>query len=94
MSMLSFKLPDPVLHEVESVAQMQGMSKGALIREALGEYLQKRSNLNQIEEITKRHKAGKVSKKTTDWSDLYAKTRVKTSGSAAEEVRRMRLRGL
>lgn len=97
LQILSFKLPKPLFHKLESSAKFRGLSKGALIREAIGQYLEKdQSNEEEIARATEallKNKKIKTGKKI-DWDELRRQCSVPMDITPEEEVRLSRRRRL
>jgi predicted transcriptional regulator len=92
---LTVKLPQPLLEELDAAAKQGGVSKGALVRQALESFLKAKSSfLAKIEAITRAHKRNKIPRSKVNWDDIYAATRVPQPISPEEEVRRSRRRGM
>lgn len=97
LAILSFKLPKPLLHKLESSAKNRGLPKGALIREAISLYLEtKKNDEEQITRITLAYLKNKKIKGETkvDWERLRAKCASPMDISPEEEVLRSRRRRL
>lgn len=92
---LSIKLPQSLLQELDRAAAQEGTSKGALVRQALESFLKTKSGvLERIKAITRSHMLHKKSRTKVNWDDIYAATRVPQPISPEEEVRISRRRGL
>lgn len=92
---LSIKLPHPLLQELDNAATREGVSKGALVRQALEAFLKAQSGfVEKVEAITRAHMRHKKSRSKVNWDDIYAATRVPQPISPEEEVRTSRRRGL
>lgn len=92
---LTIKLPHPLLQELAAAASQSGVSKGALVRQALELFLKAKSGfIAKIEAITRAHKRNKKSHSKVNWDEIYAATRVPQPVSPEEEVRQSRRRGL
>lgn len=92
---LTIKLPQTLLQELDAAASQSGVSKGALIREALESFLKAKSGfIAKIKAITRSHQRHKKSRSKVNWDDIYAATRIPQPVSPEEEVRISRRRGL
>lgn len=92
---LSIKLPHPLLEELDEASRQAGVSKGALVRQALEAFLKAKSGfVAKIEAITRSHLHPRKTRSKVDWDDIYAATRVPQPISPEEEVRISRRRGL
>lgn len=89
---LSIKLPQALLQELDSASSQAGVSKGALIRQALEQFLRQNTLAQQIANITRSLRKGSSGKQALDWSDIYAQTRVDTGMTVDEEIARSRRR--
>lgn len=97
MTIFTVKLPDELASDLGLESQAIGVTKGAVVREALKLYLKsKKSTLaDQIKQATQDMAAGKKSKKEwVDWQALRAKCQVDTGMTPEEEVRLSRTRNL
>lgn len=95
-SMLTFKLPQSLLHQLEAEAQNQGISKGALVREAVQSYFKEttRNQMEKIKRATMNLLKGKKSKSKVDWKAIEKEARSYTGPlTPEEEVRHSRRRG-
>lgn len=89
-SMLTFKLPQSLLHQLEAEAQNQGISKGALVREAVQSYFKKttRNQMEKIKRATLRLIQGKKSKNKLKIEEIRAElAKHPTTMTPEEEVR-------
>jgi predicted DNA-binding protein len=88
----------PYSSRLEKRCAQEGRSKGAVVREAIEDLLErsvtKESNLPSIEEITEALRKGKKIKVKADWDEIYRQARVPMDITPEEEVRRGRLRGM
>lgn len=91
---LSIKLPHPLLEELDVASRQAGVSKGALIRQALELFLQQNTLAQQVARITHTLRKRPSSKQRPDWTDIYAKTRIDTGMTVEEEIARSRRRNL
>lgn len=91
---LTIKLPHPLLQELDSAAKQGGVSKGALVRQALEQFLKQNSLAQQVARITKSLRKKTSGKNIPDWADIYAQTRVDTGMTVEEEIARSRRRCL
>lgn len=97
MTIFTVKLPDELASDLGFESHAIGMTKGAVVREALKLYLKsKKSTLvDQIKQATQDMMAGKKSKKTrVDWQALRIKCQVDMELTPEEEVRLSRTRNL
>lgn len=91
---LSIKLPHPLLQELDSASAREGVSKGALVRQALELFLRQNTLAQQVARITRTLRKRSTSKHRPDWTDIYAKTRIDTGMTVEEEIARSRRRNL
>ena len=91
---LTIKLPHPLLQELDSAAKQGGVSKGALVRQALEQFLKQNTLAQQVSRITRSLRKGSIRKQATDWTDIYVKTRIDTGMTVDEEISRSRRRNL
>lgn len=92
---LSIKLPHPLLQELDAASAREGVSKGALVRQALELFLKKKTGfVAKIEAITHAHRHHKKPRSKLNWDDIYAITRAPQPISPEEEIRLSRRRGL
>lgn len=92
---LTIKLPQPLLQELDAAASQGGVSKGAIIREALEAFLKAKSGfVAKIKTITRSQMRNKKSRLKVNWDEIYAATRIPQPVSPEEEVRISRRRGL
>lgn len=91
---LTVKLPQPLLQELDAAASQGGISKGAIIREALQQFLKQNTLAQQIARITRSLRKKTSGKHATDWTDIYAQTRIETGMTVDEEIARSRRRNL
>lgn len=91
---LSIKLPHPLLQELDEASRQAGVSKGALIRQALEQFLKQSTLAQQVARITRALRKGSPGKSIVDWTDIYAQTRVETGMTVEEEIARSRRRNL
>lgn len=91
---LTVKLPQPLLQDLDAAAKQSGVSKGALVRQALESFLKQNSLTQQIARITNALRKKTTKKQTPDWADIYAQTRIDTGMTVEEEIARSRRRYL
>lgn len=94
--LLSVKIPHSLLHSLEEVSQQQGVSKGAVVRDALEDFLQRWNYANNsIQKITQNLLKKKKNRgKKVDWDELRKLASLNPYISPEEEVRMHRRRGL
>lgn len=91
---LSIKLPHPLLQELDNASTREGVSKGAIVRQALELFLRQNTLTQQVARITRTLRKRSSSKLRPDWTDIYAKTRINTGMTVDEEIARSRRRNI
>lgn len=97
MTILTIKLPDSLAQDLGLESEALNMAKGAVVREALANYLKtKKSTLaDQVKTATLDMLKGKKRKKISiNWQSLREKCRIDSGLTPEEEVRLSRNRGL
>ncbi|MBI4238564.1 MAG: ribbon-helix-helix protein, CopG family [Deltaproteobacteria bacterium] len=93
---LTIKLSPSLLQRLSAAATHAGLSKGALLRQALEKLLAtQHTTCLSVEQLTEALRRGKQPRIAIDWAEIYRKCRASPDAPLPEEeVRAARRRGL